>query len=125
MEVMKTLSILFFGLFLFSSCSSLNDLSSAQRGPASVGTGKSCQDLAANIVGAQNGLTAKQAQRLSDLDTQWVDEIPELRELVELNRSPRLKQRSRQIISLLRLSYPGEGVQAWAKRYRNLFKECS
>lgn len=113
------------GLLLCSNCSSVRGLSSAQRSPASVSPGQSCQDLAANIIGAQKGLTAKEAQRLSELDTQWVDEIPELKELVELNRSPQLRQRSRQIMSLLRQSYPGEGVEAWAKRYRSLFKECA
>lgn len=121
---MKGLIGFLFILYFLTSCSSSTS-SSHSRGPASVTEASGCFELASQIVGAKRALRPQQIRRINALETDWVDEVPELKELVFLNRSPRLRRRSRQIISLLREYYPEESNLDLAIRYQRLFKECA
>lgn len=88
-------------------------------------TNKPCRELASHFVGTIDGPKSSELKYIESLDTEWVDRVPELKEFVELNRSPKLKARTRQVFSLLKLKYPEETSLDWLRRYKNLFKECA
>lgn len=121
---MKRLASFLLILHILTSCSSPSR-TSPSRAPGSVSEVEGCYEMASQIVGNKRALSSQRTQRLNALDTDWVDEVPEFKELVFLNRSPKLRQRSRQVMSLLREHYPEESNLDLVRRYRRLFKECA
>jgi hypothetical protein len=123
---MKAIGLILSGLILVGCAGTSKHESELSRAPSSAPMGQSCVTILNDLVDLGQSFPAPfRLADFPDLETEWIQAQPRLMRLVEMQGLDENREQAQIILALIRRNSPELLPDGIAKRYSQLFRECS